>query len=525
MPELDRKTYDNSTVDWDALQQLAKRAAAETLEAPNANGYWVLAQRFCHKTIHRPGYLVDNEEHDYSYYCLRIDGELLWRLECEELIFYLEGRLARRKEGLYTEDSLIRNPKVEVLDFKERYYEHNDGEVHIWRDDLPSDELQYPTKGACLTAYLLTLLNRSAERYKNQAIQGDVAVQLRLGDFYYNAERPMYDPVQAFEWYILAAIQGNVRAQTMLGHGYFYGKGMVQDYSTAVEWYTRSAISGDQEAQVALGRCYQQGLGIEADNSLAIEWYQKAANQGNACARDELNKIQLLEKEREKHTKKVEANTLPAPPSAVQKKYPSPNLPQSSLPQQTASKQGPLRLDIQGHNYVSGLVSGLAFGALFGFYYFTFGAMDFSNGNIALTFDQWLDYIRNSAFVGAIFGIAVCAILNQELEETIRSRCQTRSDCHKLMAIGKPRNFGSWPEKLFLSVIGCFFYCGIWAVAVSVALFLILPYYPTIVNDEFQSLLMQIGFFLIEAKVVWNLISTYRTNRIISNAANAYQKI
>ena len=99
------------------------------------------------------------------------------------------------------------------------------------------------------------------------------------------------DYVEAARWYRKAseqgdymaqryrqdAEQGDAEAQYRLAELYRIGQGVGKDYAQAVKWYRRAAEQDHVEARYWLGRLYENGRGVEQDDSEAAEWYKKAA--------------------------------------------------------------------------------------------------------------------------------------------------------------------------------------------------------------------------------------------------------
>ena len=87
------------------------------------------------------------------------------------------------------------------------------------------------------------------------------------------------------------AQQGNVEAQFRLGVMYEYAKGPLWNPIEAVNWYRQAAEGGHPKAQAHLGILYRDGHVVPRNNVEAYAWFDNAAAQGNKNAeraRDEL---------------------------------------------------------------------------------------------------------------------------------------------------------------------------------------------------------------------------------------------
>ncbi len=132
------------------------------------------------------------------------------------------------------------------------------------------------------------VISNEAKRFLNEAEQGNVDAQHKLGDCYFYGKGVVEDDNEAVRWYRKAAEQGHAVAQCSLGDCCYYGRGVTKDDSEAVSWYRRAAEQGCAAAQCRLGDCYANGEGVEKDNREATEWYRKSAKQKNADAQYQL---------------------------------------------------------------------------------------------------------------------------------------------------------------------------------------------------------------------------------------------
>ena len=76
------------------------------------------------------------------------------------------------------------------------------------------------------------------------------------------------------------AEQGVVSAQFKLGSMYYFGEGVPVDFKLALKWLSLAAEQGDVDAQHNLGVMYKNGQGIPEDKVQAYAWYNIAASNG-----------------------------------------------------------------------------------------------------------------------------------------------------------------------------------------------------------------------------------------------------
>ncbi len=133
----------------------------------------------------------------------------------------------------------------------------------------------------CLSVSVYGQDNVSVLREK--AEQGDVEVQVELGNCYLKGDRVSQDYKEAAKWYRLAAEQECAEAQARLGGLYYFGFGVVEDYKEAVKWYRLAAEQGNSLGQVGLSGCYESGKGVLQDFVEAYAWTLVAAqNSGQS---------------------------------------------------------------------------------------------------------------------------------------------------------------------------------------------------------------------------------------------------
>ena len=82
---------------------------------------------------------------------------------------------------------------------------------------------------------------------------------------------------RAIHLYRLAAQQGNMAAELKLGDYYYYGHGVESDMGAAVNHYRSAAEAKSAQAMFDLAYMYAHGLGVTRDLHLAKRHYDTAA--------------------------------------------------------------------------------------------------------------------------------------------------------------------------------------------------------------------------------------------------------
>jgi len=116
---------------------------------------------------------------------------------------------------------------------------------------------------------------------RQQARQGDVEAQYRLGMLAHTGEGVPQNEAEAVQWLQRAALQGHPEAQRLLGRFYLTGQGVPRNETAAAYWYRQAADQGDPEAQWQLGRLALAGQGVPRNEAEAVYWYRRAAEQGD----------------------------------------------------------------------------------------------------------------------------------------------------------------------------------------------------------------------------------------------------
>lgn len=144
---------------------------------------------------------------------------------------------------------------------------------------------------------------------KEQALNGFIPAQVKLGVIYYNGLNPVLeDKDEAFKWFMLAAKKDNALAQRYVGLSYLNGTGVKLDLHQAQIWLERSTQQGhipakkdwsrlqnflnykssahqkNIAAQMALAKLYLEYSGEKNAHEKAIYWYKRAADAGNPKA-------------------------------------------------------------------------------------------------------------------------------------------------------------------------------------------------------------------------------------------------
>lgn len=99
------------------------------------------------------------------------------------------------------------------------------------------------------------------------------------------------DNTDVLEYRRKAALNGDVSLQLQLGNAYYKGDGVARNYTEAYSWYSKAAENGNADAQAKLAWMYYKGYGTKKSKSSAIVWWQKAARQDVAEAKNYLTRL------------------------------------------------------------------------------------------------------------------------------------------------------------------------------------------------------------------------------------------
>ncbi|KAF9930953.1 hypothetical protein FBU30_011062 [Linnemannia zychae] len=128
------------------------------------------------------------------------------------------------------------------------------------------------------------------EEFEARDYMTDIVIrELKLLDLDYDNEQTMMDIDKKEEYYsaraeqeLQNAEQGVVEAQFRVGRMYQYGDGLPQNNEEAMKWYTKAAEMGHLEANFSIGQTYRVGLiGNTKDYFKAQEYYSRAALRGH----------------------------------------------------------------------------------------------------------------------------------------------------------------------------------------------------------------------------------------------------
>jgi Sel1 repeat len=152
-----------------------------------------------------------------------------------------------------------------------------------------------PRSDATLQPGTIREVPGEVDTLRQQAVQGDVEAQYRLGLMAHTGEGVPQNEAEAVQWLQRAAIQGHPEAQRLLGRLSLAGQGVPRNEAEAVYWYRRAADQGDPEMQWQLGLKYLHGFGVPQDVVQAYLWLSLAAahlpsgtlrdNAARACLR------------------------------------------------------------------------------------------------------------------------------------------------------------------------------------------------------------------------------------------------
>lgn len=109
---------------------------------------------------------------------------------------------------------------------------------------------------------------------------GDVAAQLKVGEFYQSGKGVKRDDAQAYTWLKQAAEAGNAEAQLRLAYMRRSGSGVEVDAADAHQWALKAAEQGHARAMFLLASNYMTASGVRKDEVQAAAWLRTAADAG-----------------------------------------------------------------------------------------------------------------------------------------------------------------------------------------------------------------------------------------------------
>ncbi|WP_109125833.1 tetratricopeptide repeat protein [Dyella sp. C11] len=126
--------------------------------------------------------------------------------------------------------------------------------------------------------------SRAFAMLRVQALAGDRASQLALGQMHLAGIGCERDGVEARHWFQRAAHQGDAMAMNMLGRCLEQGWGGEPDPELAAVWYRESADHGCDWGMFHYGHMLADGRGVKVDRTNAFHWFTQAANAGHGRA-------------------------------------------------------------------------------------------------------------------------------------------------------------------------------------------------------------------------------------------------
>ncbi|QNK01611.1 tetratricopeptide repeat protein [Dyella telluris] len=117
-----------------------------------------------------------------------------------------------------------------------------------------------------------------------QALAGDSASQLALGQMHLEGIGCERNGAEARYWFQHAAHQGDAMAMNMLGRCLENGWGGAADPELAAVWYREAATHGSDWGMYNFAHVLANGRGVKADRAAAFQWFARAAELGHARA-------------------------------------------------------------------------------------------------------------------------------------------------------------------------------------------------------------------------------------------------
>jgi len=150
--------------------------------------------------------------------------------------------------------------------------------------------------------------------FQRAANGGIVPAIFRLGGLYEKGIGVKKDLSKARDLYVAAAERGNAKAMHNLAVLYADGFDGKPDYAAALQWFQKAGARGVPDSQYNLGVLYARGIGVEQNFGESYRWFALAAQSGDQDAAQKRDDV----------AKRLDAQTLSAMRSAVQKWAPEP---------------------------------------------------------------------------------------------------------------------------------------------------------------------------------------------------------
>lgn len=126
--------------------------------------------------------------------------------------------------------------------------------------------------------------SRALAMLRVQALAGDRASQLALGQMYLEGIGCERNGAEGRYWFQHAAHQGDAMAMNMLGRCLENGWGGAVDVELAAVWYRESAAHGCDWGMYHYAHALASGRGVKADRAAAFQWFARAAEAGHGRA-------------------------------------------------------------------------------------------------------------------------------------------------------------------------------------------------------------------------------------------------
>lgn len=126
--------------------------------------------------------------------------------------------------------------------------------------------------------------SRAFDMVQVQALAGDRASRLALGQMLLEGIGCERNAAEARYWFQQAAHQGEAVAMNMLGRCLENGWGGSVDQALAAVWYRESAEHGSEGGMYNYAHLLASGRGVTADRRAAFHWFTRAAEAGHGRA-------------------------------------------------------------------------------------------------------------------------------------------------------------------------------------------------------------------------------------------------
>ena len=175
-----------------------------------------------------------------------------------------------------------------MMRFSSKYLKFTPAQMQLFENDANNGNVDAQVKLGVIYSnglYKRPDLKKSSQWLELAANAGNVIAQSQLAILYYRRNKEFQDYEKSFNWATAAANQGNRDAESILGVMYCKGQHVSKDYQKAVTFWKKASYKGCFNSMLDLGERYLKGQGVEQDKVRAYSWYYVADKFGNDIAK------------------------------------------------------------------------------------------------------------------------------------------------------------------------------------------------------------------------------------------------